>query len=124
MHPSFGPEQSGTLAGLLAPTMSGTLTTLTPSGHGVLWLGGVIHWCGVPSLIHGELPPCRCSVARLSLKQPFAFGYSLHGWLRTSSITVPSFIGSIMSIGPMPDPMMVESTGRNRSPSTPAGSRL
>src|SRR5512140_2415992 len=60
------------------PTMSGTLLTLTPCGHMVFSPAGVIHWCGVPSLIHGVLPPCRCSVARLSLKQSAIFGYSVH----------------------------------------------
>ncbi len=34
---------------------------------------GVIHWCGVPSLIQGEMPPCRCRVARFSVKQPTGF---------------------------------------------------
>ena len=71
------------------------------------------------------MPPCRCSVARLSLKQLSASsGTRVHIGLRTSSMTVPSSTGSVMAIGPMPEPMIVESTGRNRSPSAPVGSRL
>ena len=31
--------------------MSGTFWTLTPCGQGVSSPAGVIHWCGVPSLI-------------------------------------------------------------------------
>ena len=39
---------------------------LTPCGQLVPSPAGVIHWCGVPSEIHGVMPPCRCSVARFS----------------------------------------------------------
>ena len=46
--------------------MSGTLLTLTPFGYAVFSPVGVVHWCGVPSLIHGVMPPCRCRVARFS----------------------------------------------------------
>ena len=43
-----------------------TLLTLTPCGYAVFSPEGVIHWCGVPSLIHGVMPPWRCNVARFS----------------------------------------------------------
>ena len=102
--------------------MSGTSRTLTPCGQSVFSPAGVIHWCGVPSLIHGVMPPCRCRVARLSLKQPVL--PSVHAGLRTSSVTVASFFGAGIVMGPMPEPMPVLSTGRNRSPSAPLGSRL
>ena len=46
---------------------------------------GVIHWCGVPSLIHGVMPPCRCRVARFSVKQSVGLGVSPHIGLRTPS---------------------------------------
>ena len=49
--------------------MSGTLETLTPSGYAVVSPAGVIHWCVVPSLIHGVTPPWRWSVARFCVKQ-------------------------------------------------------
>ena len=68
--------------------MSGTFDTLTPCGQGVLagrgdpLVGGAV---GDPR----RVPPCRCRVARLSLKQLSGFGYSLHIGLRTMSITVP-----------------------------------
>ena len=54
--------------------MSGTFSTLTPCGQLVVSFSGVIHWCGVPSLIHGVTPPCRCTEARLSAKQPSGLG--------------------------------------------------
>ena len=105
--------------------MSGTLRTLTPWGHGVSSPAGVIHWCGVPSLIHGVVPPCRCSVARLSLKHMVLFGsLAVHSGLRTPSITLDSSTGSDMAIGPMPEPMPVLSVGRKRSPAAPLGRRL
>ncbi len=44
--------------------MSGTFWTLTPLGYWVISFAGVVHWWGVPSLIHGVSPPCRCRVAR------------------------------------------------------------
>ena len=37
--------------------MSGTFWTLTPRGYGVVSFAGVIHWCGVPSLIQTVLLP-------------------------------------------------------------------
>src|SRR5512146_2775537 len=104
--------------------MSGTFLTLTPSGHMVSSPAGVIHWCGVPSEIHGVLPPCRCRVARLSLKHIFDLEASLHIGLRTASITEPSSTGSAIAMGPMPEPIIEESVGRNRSPPAPVGSRL
>jgi hypothetical protein len=52
------------------------------------------------------------------------FGYSVHIGLRTMSITVPSSIGAFIVIGTMPEPIIVESVGRNRSPSAPVGRRL
>ena len=104
--------------------MSGTFSTLTPCGQSVVSPAGVIHWCAVPSLIQGVVPPCRWSVARLSVKQLSGFGYSLHAGLRIASMTVPSSVGSGMSIGSMPEPISEESVGRNRSPSEPVGSRL
>jgi hypothetical protein len=98
--------------------MSGTLLTLTPFGYGVLSSAGVIHWCGVPSLIQGEMPPCRWSVARFSAKQPAGFGSFPH----------IGFCGSISAIppicGPMPEPITVVSTGRNRFPPVPVGKRF
>ena len=39
-------------------------------------------------------------------------------------MTVPSSTGSGIAIGPMPEPISVLSSGRNRSPSAPVGSRL
>ena len=39
-------------------------------------------------------------------------------------MTVPSSVGAAWSSGPMPEPMMVVSTGRNRLPSTPVGRKL
>ena len=104
--------------------MSGTFCTLTPCGHGVSSPAGVIHWCGVPSLIHGVMPPCKCRVARLSLKQAAGFGLCEHSWFRTPSVTVPSSAGGVMVMGTMPAPIIVESVGRNRSPLAPVGSRL
>ena len=69
--------------------MSGTLSTLTPSGHAVSSPAGVIHWCGVPSEIHGVFPPCRWSVARLSAKHSAGFGLTyVHIGLRAASSTV------------------------------------
>src|ERR1700746_2568841 len=53
--------QNGTMAPL-EKYMSGTGCVLTPF-RGVS-SSGVVHWCGVPSLIHGVAPPCKCSVAR------------------------------------------------------------
>ena len=44
--------------------MSGTFSTLTPCGYDVVSPAGVIHWCGVPSLIQGVTPPWRWMVAR------------------------------------------------------------
>ena len=35
--------------------MSGTFCALTPLGYGVDSSAGTTHWCGVPSLIHGEI---------------------------------------------------------------------
>ena len=99
--------------------MSGTFSTLTPCGQGVVSPAGVIHWCGVPSLIHGVMPPCRCRVARLSLKQLVAsFGYS-----RAHRVADLVHDGAVVHrrptwpCGPMPEPIRVVSTGRNRSPS-------
>ena len=61
-------------------------------------------------------------------------GVSPHIGLRTPSMTVPSSgamsIGTLVSasrvirFGPVPEPISEVSTGRNRSPSTPVGSRL
>ena len=110
--------------GAVPMAMSGTFFTSTPSGHGVSSLAGVIHWCGVPSLIHGVVPPWRCKVARLSLKQFLFLGASVQTGLRTPSMTVPWSTGAGAAIGPMPEPMMLLSTGKKRSPSAPVGSRL
>ena len=105
--------------------MSGTSRTLTPCGHVVFSPAGVIHWCGVPSLIHGVVPPCRCSVARFCLKQLMFWGVSVQSGLRTVSITVPLSTGAGAVIeGPSPEPIRVLSTGRKRSPAEPVGSRL
>ncbi len=104
--------------------MSGTSLTLTPCGHAVSSSAGVIHWCGVPSEIHGVMPPCRWSVARFCLKQSGSWGLSVQVGLRTSSRTVPLLTGGVMATGPSPEPMRVVSTGRKRLPSTPVGSRL
>ena len=35
--------------------------------------GGVIHCMVVPSEIHGVMPPCRCRVARFSVKHILGF---------------------------------------------------
>ena len=110
--------------GTLYGVMSGTSCTATPCGHAVVSLAGVIHWCGVPSLIHGVVPPWRWRVARLSLKQLVDLGDSLQTGLRTPSMTVPASTGSGSAMGPMPEPMRVLSTGRKRSPSAPVGRRL
>ncbi len=48
----------------------------------------------------------------------------MQGGLRTWSVTVESLPGAGIAIGPMPAPMPVLSTGRNRSPAAPVGSRL
>ncbi|GAO04623.1 hypothetical protein PSR1_03518 [Anaeromyxobacter sp. PSR-1] len=98
--------------------MSGTFITLTPFGYEVESPAGVIHWCGVPSLIHGVMPPWRCSVARFSAKQPIGFGVMPHIGLRGSGSAMPPMSG------PMPAPITVVSTGRNRSPPWPVGSRF
>ena len=44
--------------------MSGTFCLLTPDAYEVVSPAGVIHWLGVPSLIHGVAPPCRWTTAR------------------------------------------------------------
>ena len=44
--------------------MSGTFCVLTPFLSVAVSPAGVIHWWGVPSLIHGVKPPWRWSVAR------------------------------------------------------------
>src|SRR5665811_736441 len=105
--------------------MSGTFWTLTPCGHMVVSPAGVIHWCGVPSLIHGVVPPCRCRVARLSVQHIAGLIPDVvHSGFRTPSRTVPLLVGAGMSIGPMPEPIRLESVGRNRSPAAPVGRRL
>ena len=98
--------------------MSGTAVTLTPFGYEVFSPAGVIHWCGVPSLIQGEMPPCRCSVARFSAKQPAGLGIIPHIGLSGSGSGIPA------SSGPIPEPMTVVSTGMKRFPATPVGRRL
>ncbi len=52
---------------------------------------------------------------------------TVHSGLRTSSMTVPRFCGLNRfagEFGPGPEPIMVESLGRNKSPSAPSGRRL
>ena len=49
---------------------------------------------------------------------------SVHIGLRTSSVTLSPPVGSFGPDGPMPEPMRLVSTGRNRSPSSPVGRRL
>ena len=63
-------------------------------------------------------------MARLSSKQPLGLGSWVQAGLRTSSVTELAFVGAIMSIGTIPEPIMLESAGRNRSPLAPVGSRL
>ena len=104
--------------------MSGTFATLTPCGQVVFSPAGVIHWCGVPSLIHGVVPPCRCSVARLSLKQSIA-----PSGTRCTSGCGPVHDGALINRGSHGHRAharahQVLSAGRNRSPSMPVGSRL
>ena len=94
---------------------------------------GVVHWCGVPSLIHGVMPPWRWSVARFSEKQVLSLTSAPHVGFRTASMTVPLpsiSTGTLVTgssstmLGPMPEPMSVVSVGRKRLPSAPVGSRL
>ena len=119
------PSADMTSLPLASNHMSGTFWASWPLGHDVLSLAGVIHWCGVPSEIHGVRPPWRCSTARFCWKQDGSCGVSVHTGLRTSSSTVPWSTGSIMpAIGPMPEPIIVVSVGRKRLPAPPVGSRL
>src|SRR5664279_4661862 len=93
--------------------MSGTLKTLTPLGYGVPSPAGVIHWYGVPSLIHGVAPPWRWTDARFCVYEaqvaPTAVGS--HGW-------------PVLVNGPMPAPMSDVSTGMKRLPGVPVGRKF
>ena len=112
--------------------MSGTFCTLTPLGYGVFSPAGVIHWCGVPSLIQGVWPPCRWRVARFSGEHAAGLGLSPHMGLRRRrdgtlirghrhrhTVRVQGH-----HAGPGPEPMIVVSTGRNRFPPAPVGNRF
>ncbi len=55
---------SGTTLPWASNHMSGTFALLTPVVYEVVSPAGVIHWLGVPSLIHGVAPPCRWTTVR------------------------------------------------------------
>ena len=100
----------------IASGMSGTFSTLTPCGQGVVSPAGVIHWCGVPSLIHGRDAAVQVQGGAVVREAAIAsFGYSLHIGLRTSSMTVPSSTGSRhRPSGPCRSPSCVVSTGQEQ----------
>src|SRR5664280_262044 len=91
--------------------MSGTFETLTPFGYGVFSPAGVIHWYGVPSLIHGVAPPWRWSVARFCVYDAQVVAVGSHG--------APAAVS-----GPIPAPMSDVSTGMKRLPATPVGRKF
>jgi len=65
-----------------------------------------------------------CSVILETARHAVVFQNIGAGGIAHHIVTVPMSIGSIMDMGPMPDPMTEESTGRNKLPPEPLGRRL
>ena len=85
----------------------------------------MIHWCGVPSLIHGRGAAVQVQRGPVVLEAVGVLG-SLGAHRVADLVHDGAAVDRrrACAIGPMPEPIRVLSIGRKRSPSAPVGSRL